>query len=77
MSPLYRNRETHKTQFHPVSGLGETFNADEIDSTGNPVKPRVPLGSSSEEVKIARDAQRDTTVKATGTKAGETQKEEQ
>lgn len=79
MSPLYRNRETEKTQFHPVSGLGDTFNSDEIDATGHPVnKPRVPLGSSQAEVGKARKAQKPTTgSKTTGTKAGDTNEEEQ
>lgn len=48
---FYRNRETGKVQFHPKSGLGETFNADEIEDTGKPVKPRTSLAPSKAELK--------------------------
>lgn len=45
----YRNRETEITQFHPVSGLGESFNSDEIGEDGKELKPRIPLGTDKAE----------------------------
>lgn len=66
----YRNRETGLTQFHPVSGLGDTFNADEIEETGKPVKPRTSLAPSQAEIKEARDLMKDKTGTADTTKKG-------
>jgi hypothetical protein len=51
----YRNRETGLVQWHPVAGLGETFNADEIEETGKPVKPITSLAPSKTELKAAQD----------------------
>lgn len=45
----YRNRETGIIQHHPVSGLGDAFNSEEVGEDGKPVKPRVPLGASKQE----------------------------
>lgn len=52
----YRNRETGYISWHPVSGLGDTFNAEEVGENGKPI---LPLGSSAETtakaVKTAHD----------------------
>lgn len=52
----YRNRQTGLIQPHPVSGLGDAFNADEV---GEDAKPILPLGSDAETtakaVKTAHD----------------------
>lgn len=40
----YRNRETGLIQAHPVHGLGEAFNSDEV---GEDAKPILPLGSDA------------------------------
>ena len=41
MTAYYRNRETGIIQQHPKSGLGETFNSDEVGQDGKPVKSPV------------------------------------
>jgi hypothetical protein len=51
MTAYYRNRETGIVQAHPVSGLGEFFNAEEVGLDGKPVKPVIPLGASAAEQK--------------------------
>ena len=55
----YRNRATGKVSFHPKSGLGETFNADEIGEDGKPVKPRTSLAPSADELKRAKELLKD------------------
>ena len=59
MGTYYRNRETGKVQFHPKSGLGETFNADEIGDDGKLVKPRTSLAPTPSEIKAAKELMRD------------------
>lgn len=44
MTAYYRNRETGTIQGHPVSGLGEFFNSDEV---GEDAKPILPLGTAA------------------------------
>jgi len=63
----YRNRETGRVQFHPKSGLGETFNADEIGEDGKPVKPYTSLAPSKAELKEATQLLKDLSGKATKT----------
>lgn len=78
MTAYYRNRQTGKVQAHPVSGLGESFNSDEIGVDGKPVKAYVPLGASREEtaraVKLAKGDTPKTPEATTGT--GSTKKQE-
>ena len=51
----YRNKSTDKIQWHPKSGLGDVFNSVEIEETGRPVKPRLPLGSSRSDLREAQN----------------------
>lgn len=53
MAPYYRNRETGIVQWHPVSGLGDAFNSDEIGTDGAAVKPFVALPVTPEKVRAA------------------------
>lgn len=55
----YRNRTTGKVQFHPVSGLGDSFNADEIEETGRAIKPRTALAPSADELRDAKKLMKD------------------
>jgi len=75
MTAFYRNRETGIVQSHPVSGLGESFNSDEIGEDGKPVKPVIPLGASADEAKRLRELAKDSTApEATGTGSTNKQK---
>lgn len=59
----YRNRETGIIQAHPVSGLGDVFNSDEV---GEDAKPVIPLGAPADETKRRLDlAKGSTTPEAT------------
>lgn len=61
MGTYYRNRETGIVQFHPVSGLGDDFNADEIGEDGKPVKPRTSLAPTADEIRNAKALLKDNT----------------
>ena len=80
MAPYYRNNDTDKTQFHPKSGLGATFNAVEIEETGKPVKPRTSLAPSKKEIAESKALLKDhsgttkTTAAASG--SGDSNKQE-
>lgn len=54
MTAFYRSRVTGKVQSHPKSGLGESFNSDEIGQDGKPVKPFVALPITKEKIKDAQ-----------------------
>lgn len=54
MTAYYRNRETGLVQAHPVSGLGESFNSDEIGEDGKPVKPYTSLAPTADELRAAK-----------------------
>lgn len=78
MTTYYRNRSTGKVQAHPKSGLGETFNADEIGEDGKPVKPYTSKAPSVKELKDAQELLKDksgTPSTTTGTPAGESKQE--
>ena len=68
----YRNRVTDQVSFHPVSGLGETFNAEEIADNGKPVKPRTSLAPTAQELKDAKGLLKDNsgTPNTTGATTG-------
>lgn len=51
MTAFYRNRETGIVQSHPTSGLGDSFNSDEIGEDG---KPLAYLPISSDKVEAHR-----------------------
>ena len=55
----YRSLETGKVQYHPKSGLGRVFNAEEIGEDGKSVKPRTSLAPSKTEIKAAKELLRD------------------
>jgi hypothetical protein len=50
----YEHNITGNRSFHPVSGLGKTFNATEIGEDGKPVKPKTSLAPSADELKDAK-----------------------
>lgn len=64
MTSYYRNRETGIIQSHPQSGLGETFNSDEIGLDGKPVRPFVALPITNDKVKDAKELMKDKTPEA-------------
>ncbi len=66
----YRNRQTGKVQMHPVSGLGDTFNADEIGEDGKTIKPYTSLAPSKTELKEANELLKD----KSSTPAGDSKK---
>jgi hypothetical protein len=68
---FYRNRETGIIQAHPVSGLGETFNSDEV---GEDAKPIVPLGASTDETKRRLDLAKAPKTPEATTGTGSTEK---
>lgn len=69
MATYYRNRETGKVQVHPKSGLGESFNSDEIGQDGKPIKPFVALPITKDKIKEAKSLMRshETPEATTGT----------
>ncbi len=56
--PYYRSIETGNTQFHPVSGLGKVFNAEEIEEDGTRTKPRTSLAPTKTEIAEAKRLQK-------------------
>ena len=85
----YRNDTTGKVQFHPKSGIGASLGSTEIAEDGKPVKPRTSLAPSSDELRSAQALLKDNTQtpgtrktrarrgsKTSGTKAGDTNKQE-
>lgn len=58
----YRSKTTGRTQFHPRSGLGDTFNSIEIGEDGRPVKPYTSLAPTPDELKKANDLLKDHTA---------------
>lgn len=66
MSALYRNRTTGIIQRHPVSGIGESLNSDEIGEDG---KPFVKLPITKDKIKQAKNLMKDD-PKTTGAKTG-------
>lgn len=61
----YRNRETGIIQRHPVSGLGESLNSDEV---GEDAKPIVPLGTSKKDAQKLVDLGKSTKEDSNGDK---------
>lgn len=74
MTAYYRNRETGIIQAHPVSGIGDSLNSDEV---GVDAKPIVPLGTSKKDAAKIVDLGKKSTD-ATGGKSadGETKTQE-
>lgn len=68
MTTFYRNLETGKVQVHPVSGLGEFFNAEEVGEDGKAVKPFVALPITPDKVRDAKALLGDTNNKREGNK---------
>lgn len=59
MTAYYRNRETGNIQSHPVSGLGDDFNSDEVGEDGKVVKPFVKLPITDDKIKSAKSLMKD------------------
>lgn len=76
MTAFYRNRETGIVQAHPKSGIGESLNADEIEDTGRPVKPRTSKAPTKAELKRKTDLLKDNSVDPKTTGATSTGKQE-
>lgn len=54
MTTFYRNLETGIIQSHPVAGLGDSFNAEEVGEDGKVVKPFVALPITPDKVRSAK-----------------------
>lgn len=76
MTTYYRNRTTGNIQGHPHSGLGESFNSEEVGQDGKPIKPFVKTPITKDKIKRAKSLMKghDTPEATTGTGSAKEQK---
>lgn len=59
MTTFYRNRETGIIVAHPVAGIGDSLNSDEVGEDGKALKPFVALPITPDKIKAAQELMKD------------------